>query len=173
MPIQLDNLPILYSFRRCPYAMRARMALIYSGIECILREVDLKAKPEHMLKASPKGTVPVLILANGDIIDESMDIINFALNKHDPIGVLEQEKNHLHDIEELISNNDESFTPLLRQYKYFEKHPASPKEETLKKIEANFLSHFEDMLSKSRFLINDKISKADIALFPFIRQNCS
>ena len=68
-------LPILYSFRRCPYAMRARMALLVAGIQVELREVVLRDRPEHMLEISPKGTVPVLLLEDGTVIEESMDIM--------------------------------------------------------------------------------------------------
>ncbi len=76
--------PVLYSFRRCPYAMRARMALIASGIACEIREVKLRNKPPEMLIASPKGTVPVLVLPDGTVIDESIDIMRWALGQNDP-----------------------------------------------------------------------------------------
>jgi len=79
-----DNLPILYGFRRCPYAIRARMAIIYAGIPVEIREVELKNKPEHLLAISPKGTVPVLQLVNGVVIEESLDIMRWALAQHDP-----------------------------------------------------------------------------------------
>ena len=79
-----NNLPILYSFRRCPYAMRARMAIHASGQKCELREVLLRDKPPSMLEYSPKGTVPVLILQDGNVIDESLDVIDWALNLNDP-----------------------------------------------------------------------------------------
>ena len=79
-----NNLPILYSFRRCPYAMRARMAIHASGQKCELREVLLRDKPPSMIEYSLKGTVPVLILQDGDVIDESLDVIDWALNLNDP-----------------------------------------------------------------------------------------
>ncbi|MAK55441.1 MAG: glutathione S-transferase, partial [Pusillimonas sp.] len=80
----IDSLPILYSFRRCPYAMRARLAVAASGLQCQLREVVLRNKPQAMLQASPKGTVPVLVLTDGKVIDESLDIMLWALRQNDP-----------------------------------------------------------------------------------------
>ena len=80
------NYPILYSFKRCPYAMRARMALKLTNIKCEIREVRLNNKPKHMLEVSPKGTVPVLIL-NDRTIEESMDVIEWALNKKDVLDI--------------------------------------------------------------------------------------
>jgi len=77
-------LPILYSFRRCPYAIRARMAINYAGVPVVLREVFLADKPPSMLAASSKGTVPVLVLPDGNVIDESVDIMHWALRQHDP-----------------------------------------------------------------------------------------
>ena len=80
----MTDLPILYSFRRCPFAMRARMALLVSGQAVELREIVLRAKPQAMLDASPKGTVPVLELPQGEVIDQSLDIMRWALARHDP-----------------------------------------------------------------------------------------
>ncbi len=80
--------PVLYSFRRCPYAMRARMALWVAGIAVELREVKLAAKPPELLAASPKATVPVLVLAEGSVIDQSLDIMRWALARNDPEGWL-------------------------------------------------------------------------------------
>ena len=80
----MSALPVLYSFRRCPYAMRARLALAVSGQRCELREVVLKAKPQGLLQASPKGTVPVLVLPSGQVLEQSLDIMLWALGQHDP-----------------------------------------------------------------------------------------
>ena len=108
--------PILYSFKRCPYAMRARMAIQLAGIKCELREVRLNNKPEHMLEVSPKGTVPVLVLEN-KVIDESNDIINWVLNDHKIFEVnLSNEKSNL--TEDLIKLFDEKFKFHLDRYKY-------------------------------------------------------
>ncbi|HWV12635.1 MAG TPA: glutathione S-transferase N-terminal domain-containing protein, partial [Sphingobium sp.] len=103
---------ILYSFRRCPYAMRARMALIVSGQPVELREVVLRDKPPAMLSLSPKGTVPVLALPDGAVIDESLDIMRWALRLHDPEGWLDG------DDAALIAANDGPFKQHLDRYKY-------------------------------------------------------
>jgi glutathione S-transferase len=120
-----ENLPVLYSFRRCPYAIRARLALRYAGISCELREVVLKDKPEHMLQASPKGTVPVL-LVNGDhgsveVIEESLDIMLWALEQNDPDGWLAVDQALA---SQLIDANDEQFKPWLDRYKYPNRYAA-------------------------------------------------
>ena len=83
-----SRLPVLYSFRRCPYAMRARLAIQAAGLECRLREVVLRDKPQEMLEVSPKGTVPVLILEDGRVVDESLDVMLHALEGNDPEGWL-------------------------------------------------------------------------------------
>ena len=105
-------LPILYSFRRCPYAMRARLAIAYSGIQVGLREVMLKDKPQALLRVSPKGTVPVLCLADGSVLDESRDIMAWALQQHDPEHWLKS-MNH-----PLLDELDVTFKPCLDRYKY-------------------------------------------------------
>ena len=107
---------MLYSFRRCPYAMRARLALAISGGLCILREVKLSAKPPEMLLASPKGTVPVLVLPDGGVIDESLDIMRWALRSCDPEGWLER------GAPDLVAMNDGPFKHDLDRYKYPERH---------------------------------------------------
>ena len=162
-------LPILYSFRRCPYAMRARMALHYSEINCELREVSLKNKPDALINISPKATVPVMHLTDGTIIDESLDIIHYAISQNDPEGISNVSKNLQEQIDELIAINDSEFASLLRKYKYFEKHPEESQESYRKKIEANFLTKYEMMLDGNKFLFGKK-SIADIAILPFIRQ---
>ena len=108
------NLPILYSFRRCPYAMRARLALLASGIEYEHREVVLRDKPADMLAASPKGTVPVLVLPNNEVIDQSLDIMLWALRQNDPYHWLTHEKDAL----ALIAQCDGDFKFHLDRYKY-------------------------------------------------------
>src|SRR5210317_1296056 len=109
-------IPILYSFRRCPYAIRARMALDYASVEVELREVLLRDKPRAMLEASSKGTVPVLVLPDGRVIDESVDVMHWALMHRDPDGWwqegLESETN------ELLEQNDFVFKKYLDRYKY-------------------------------------------------------
>src|SRR5690606_27614836 len=113
------SLPILYSYRRCPYAMRARMALHYAGIKFEIREIALRDKPQHMLAVSPKGTVPVLVLADGKVIDESLDVMAWALAQSDPDIWLTSDPR----CAELITENDGNFKQALDQYKYASRFP--------------------------------------------------
>jgi glutathione S-transferase len=160
-------LPILYSFRRCPYAIRARMAVHYAGIEVELREVLLKDKPEAMLSVSSKGTVPVLVLPDGQVLDESYDVMCWALNQQDPdywrSGKLEAE------LDELIRFNDGEFKTHLDHYKYFDRFPMQPMEYYRSQAE-NFLAVLEEKLTAQKYLLAEAISLADVAIFPFIRQ---
>jgi glutathione S-transferase len=160
-------LPVLYSFRRCPYAMRARMALLYSSINLELREVLLKDKPPAMLAASPKGTVPVLQLPDSKVLDQSRDIMHWALAIDDPQQWLNEEL--LDSINQLIDYNDNQFKTHLDQYKYWERFPAESQNFYRAQGEI-FLSLLEEHLCRQRYLLADSISMADIALFPFIRQ---
>lgn len=123
------SLGILYSFRRCPYAMRARLAVVGSRTRVELREVKLSAKPEAMLAASPKGTVPVLVLPDDRVIDQSIDIMHHALARHDPDGWLDS------DDPELIAMNDGSFKYNLDRYKYPERHGSDALEPEPKVVE--------------------------------------
>lgn len=159
------SLPILYSYRRCPYAMRARMALRYAGIEVEIREIALRDKPQHMLAVSPKGTVPVLVLDNGEVLDESLDIMAWALAQNDRDGWLTG--NPLYP--ELIAENDGSFKRALDQYKYAIRFPEQPAE-TYRQQGEVFLARLEALLARHSYLLGEKITQADIAIFPFIRQ---
>lgn len=152
------KLPILYTFIRCPWAMRARLALAYVGIEYEAREVDLKNKPQSLLDYSPKGTVPVLILADGKILDESLDIILWAMPKP---AEPEQSK-----IDQLISINDHDFKKNNHQYKYGQGQDVECARAECEK----FIQLLEHKLSQHKYLINDAISIADLAVFPLIRQ---
>lgn len=160
-------LPVLYSFRRCPYAMRARMALLYSSINLELREVLLKDKPPAMLAASPKGTVPVLQLPDSEVLDQSRDIMHWALAIDDPQQWLNEEL--LDSINQLIDYNDNQFKSHLDQYKYWERFPAESQNFYRAQGEI-FLKLLEEHLCRQRYLLANSISMADIALFPFIRQ---
>ena len=162
-------LPILYSFRRCPYAIRARMAIKYSGIAVELREVVLSSKPEQMLAASPKGTVPVLILPDGSIIDESVDIIHWALSINDPENWRPENDGLLQQSIDLISMNDDSFKDNLDHYKYANRYPEFPAEQYRDQAET-FLQQLENLLEKNNYLFDKQTTIADIAIFPFIRQ---
>ncbi|NIL16534.1 glutathione S-transferase [Pseudomonas sp. AN3A02] len=156
---------VLYSFRRCPYAMRARMALRYSGVALQIIEVSLKAKPAEMLALSPKGTVPVLRV-DGRVIDESLAIMRWALAQNDPEGWL------LGDDEAtqaLIEENDQGFKHQLNRYKYAERYPEQPMEHYRAEGEV-FLSKLEGLLAQREYLLAGHLSLADVALAPFVRQ---
>ncbi len=162
----MSPLPILYSFRRCPYAIRARLALCSAGICCELREVLLARKPAEMLLLSSKGTVPVLKLPDGRVIDESFEVMLWALSQHDPEDLLEID---LEDLRYLVWRNDEDFKPQLDRYKYYTRHPAQPRSDYLAAAEV-WLDELEQRLQKQPFVSSERLSLADIALFPFIRQ---
>jgi glutathione S-transferase len=155
----------LYSFRRCPYAMRARMALRYSGVPVEIIEVSLKAKPAEMLAISPKGTVPVLN-AEGRVIDESLEIMRWALAQNDPDDWLLAGDSR---IDELIEANDQGFKVHLNRYKYAERYPEQPME-FYRAEGAVFLQRLEGLLNDRDYLLTDHPSLADIALLPFVRQ---
>jgi len=161
---------ILYSFRRCPYAMRARMALLYAGVTFELREVILKNKPVEMLAISPKGTVPVLQLDDGSVIDESLDIMRRGLEQADVDGWLKPESDTIADMLALIRINDNEFKHHLDRYKYPDRF--GPESDPLhhRQKAAAFLTILECALNKHAFLFGDQISMADIAIFPFVRQ---
>lgn len=154
---------VLYSFRRCPYAMRARMALRYSGVPLSIIEVSLKAKPAEMLALSPKGTVPVLACADGRVIEQSLDIMHWALAQHDP-------DHWLHgNAQALIEENDNSFKIHLDRYKYAIRYPEQPMEH-YRAQGAEFLQQLEHRLEHSPYLAGPTLSLADVALAPFVRQ---
>jgi glutathione S-transferase len=154
--------PILYSFRRCPYAMRARLALAVSGTIYMLREVRISAKPPAMLAASPKGTVPVLVLPDGTVIDESLDIMRWALAHRDPEDWLAR------DDPALITRNDGPFKHDLDCYKYPERHGADALVHRQKGMA--FLSELNDRLSDAGQLCGSTRGLADAAILPFVRQ---
>ena len=154
---------VLYSFRRCPYAMRARMALRYSGVPLSIVEVSLKAKPAEMLAASPKATVPVLVCADGSVIEQSLDIMHWALARHDPDNWLQP------GCAALIEENDTRFKVLLDRYKYAIRYPEHPME-YYRAQGAEFLQRLEDVLARSAYLAGPALSLADVALAPFVRQ---
>lgn len=159
--------PILYTFRRCPYAIRARMALEYAKINVHQYEVDLKNKPQAMINASSKATVPVLVFEDGSVIDESMDIMLWALTQSDPDGWCNQKHNsQYHD---LIQANDVQFKPILDNYKYPQK--SEKKDPNYYRDEATaYLHQLNALLTKNTYLLSEHISLADVAIFPFIRQ---
>lgn len=156
---------ILYSFRRCPYAMRARLALRYAGVPVQIVEVSLKAKPAEMLALSPKGTVPVLSL-DGRVLEESLEIMRWALVQNDPQGWgLEGDER----IDALIARNDSEFKVHLNHYKYAERYPEHSREHYRQQGEV-ILADLEQRLDGRPYLLADHPSLADAALLPFIRQ---
>ena len=159
--------PILYSFKRCPYAMRARMALQLTNIKCEIREVRLNNKPKHMLEVSPKGTVPVLIL-NDRTIEESMEVIDWALNQKNVFeGNLKENQIKISD--ELIIRFDDKFKYHLDRYKYASRYGDVDKIHHRKKCE-KILLEIEDIISDEEWFFGKKINKLDISILPFIRQ---
>jgi len=161
--------PILYSFRRCPYAMRARMALAYSQQIVEIREIVLRDKPKSMLEHSPKGTVPVLILNDGNLLEESLDIMLWALTKNDPENWLPNSKTLKIEMIGLIKDCDDEFKTHLDHYKYADRYPEHSANDYRQLGEA-FLTRINQQLSTQTYLFGQKISLADIAIFPFIRQ---
>ena len=124
----INKYPTLYSFRRCPYAMRARLALRLCKIECIIREISLKAKNREFLKVSPKGTVPVLVLPNGKVLEESLDIINWALEQNDTNKLKVNDKLTKQINEKYIQLFDSEFKFHLDRYKYSSRYNISNSE---------------------------------------------
>ena len=154
--------PILYSFRRCPFAIRARLALAVSGTRYEVRETSLRAKPAGLLAASAKGTVPVLVLPDGRVIDESLDIMRWALSNGDPEGWLER------DDPALISANDGPFKHDLDCYKYPDRHDADPLDHRDHGL--TLLRDLDARLSVTTFLGGSARGMTDAAIVPFVRQ---
>ena len=162
------SLPVLYSFRRCPYAIRARLALRSAGIPHEVREVALRHKPPEMLALSPKSTVPVLHLPDGQVLEQSLDIMLWALAQHDPQGWLSQAP--MDDMLKLIQRNDEKFKPLLDRYKYPERHPEQPRQAYRQQAIDTLLADLDQILQSRACLLSEPPSLADMALLPFVRQ---
>ena len=158
--------PTLYSYRRCPYAMRARMALKYAGIQVEHREIELRNKPQSMLQISPKGTVPVLRI-DDLVLDQSLDILRWALQQSDP--------QEWREVDESIANtwiekNDGPFKTLLDQYKYPARFPELDPEAVLDEALQVMLIPMEQALQNFQYLMGSRLSWVDVAIFPFIRQ---
>ncbi len=158
--------PLLYTFRRCPYAIRARMAIAISGISVAMHEVALANKPLSLLAASAKGTVPVLVLADGKVLEQSLDIMRWALGQNDPEHWLAG------DEPELIAINDGAFKLALDRYKYADLPAHDPKAGTsaARSDAMQILLKLEMHLSNAEFLTGSGRALTDIAIFPFVRQ---
>ena len=161
--------PILYSFRRCPYAVRARLAVMVSDRVCELREVVLRDKPSEMLAASAKGTVPVLIDLNGQVLDESIDIMLWALRHHDPLRWLAPEFSSLDAMLHLIKQFDQEFKFHLDRYKYAERYP-NTNAQTHRTEGSLYLERLTAQLRETQYLFGSRIALADMAIAPFVRQ---
>ena len=162
-----SSYPCLYSFRRCPYAMRARLGILFAELQVELREITLKNKPPQMLAISPKGTVPVLQLLDGTVIEESREIVTWALAQRDSQELLNAEV--LHQANALIDKNDNEFKYWLDRYKYADRHLEMSQTEYRQKGEA-FLQLLEELLTKNSYLLHESITIADIGIMPFVRQ---
>jgi glutathione S-transferase len=166
MRVSIMTKPTLYSFRRCPYAMRARLALAVSGQVCEVREVKIAAKPAAMLEVSPKGTVPVLVLADGTVIDESLDVMRWALGQNDPENWLAR------DDGALIAQNDGPFKYHLDRYKYPQRHDSDPLAHR-GEGEAILAQWNARLIDKGGQLAGPDRGLADMAIMPFVRQFAS
>ena len=164
---------ILFSFRRCPFAIRARWAIKMCGLEVEIREINLKNKPSELIKNSVSKTVPLLILNNGQVIEESLDIIFWAL-KNSPKDYLKKyfRKSYQDIIIETIHENDNIFKYHLDRFKYASRFNPNEKEFHFKNAQ-KFLKKLNIALSqsnKNRWLIGDQESIADWCIWPFVRQ---
>ena len=162
-----SEFPVLYSFRRCPYAIRARMALAVSGFKVVLREIKLSQKPPELIRVSAKATVPVLVLADGGVFDESLDIMLLALGQHDPEGWLDNNLNQ--PTQQLIDENDTVFKSRLDCYKYADRYPQFSQLDYRLRAEL-CLQKLEGLLQRQKYLLTDRPTLADIAIMPFVRQ---
>lgn len=163
------TLPVLYSFRRCPYAMRARLAIVISGSVCELREVVLRDKPQALLDASPKATVPVLIDADGTVIDQSLDIMLWALRRNDPANWQQAGQGGLDAMLALINECDQDFKPNLDRFKYPQRYPGAVASQH-RDHAAAWLLGLNERLRNQPYLFGGTISLADAAIMPFVRQ---
>ncbi|WP_068076518.1 glutathione S-transferase [Novosphingobium lentum] len=154
--------PVLYSFRRCPYAMRARLALLASGTACDIREVRLARKPPELLAASAKATVPVMVLPDGSVIDQSLDIMRWSLARADPEGWLDR------DDPALIAANDGPFKHHLDRAKYPDRHDGDPAPHRAACVA--LLHELEPRLARADNLCGTARGLADMAILPFVRQ---
>ena len=165
----MSQLPILYSFRRCPYAMRARMAIALSNIQCELREVSLKDKPQEMINISPKATVPVLLLKDGTVIDESINIMKWSFSLNDSLLILNEYLSKQKEMNDLILLFDTSFKDYLDRYKYSNRYEDNDPIKN-RDLAAAILQNLEERINNNNFLYGDQISFVDMAILPIVRQ---
>lgn len=172
-----SGLPVLYSFRRCPYAMRARMAIAASGQACELREVVLRDKPQALRDASPKATVPVLVLPDGQVLEQSLEIMRWALARHDPQGWMAEDAATARDADALIAACDGTFKQALDRCKYPNRYPQQTgtgdgveDAPTPQATATAFLTQWDERLAQHAFLCGPRPTLADVAIMPFVRQ---
>ena len=164
------SLPILYSLRQCPYAMRARLGLLLAHQSVMLRDIVMTTIPKEMIEASPKGEVPVLVFHDGTVIDESIDIMRWALNINDSQDLLY--KNYpdlIEEIQNFIQHNDNEFVEALKGYKAASRYHDDAEVERRQHCEL-FIRDIEDRLSNQKYIFGDEPSLADYAILPFVRQ---
>ena len=161
--------PILYTFRRCPYAMRARLAIKASRLIVEIREVKLKNKPEELLNISPKATVPVLYISSKKIIEESLDIMKWALEINDPLKLLEQEKLNRIEVHNTLNKLENDFKQNLDRYKYSSRFD-QPNPELYRDKNLKILNEFNNLLQHNKGIYSSHLSLLDYAIFPFVRQ---
>ncbi len=163
-------LPVLYSLQNCPYAMRARLALLLAGQSVQIRAITMKDKPAEMLQASPKGTVPVLVVEEDQVVDESLDVMLWALNRNDPENLLyKHDEKALAEMLKVIEQNDTEFKPNLEKYKRAKRFHGDDEEDCRLECEF-FIQGLEQRLSEHEFMMGSTPSLLDYALLPFIRQ---
>lgn len=164
-----SKLPVLYSFRRCPYAMRARLALLVSQQRCELREILLRDKAEEFLEISPKGTVPVLLLPDGRVIEESLDIMLWALERNDPEQWLAQDSASQEAMLDLIERCEMEFKVHLDRYKYSDRFEGGDTEREYQ-MAMEFLNELDARLTDQRWLFGNQPKLVDMAIVTFVRQ---
>ena len=161
--------PILYSFRRCPYAMRARLAIKASGLIVEIREVELKNKPKEFLNITPKATVPIVCISSKQIIEESLDIMEWALKINDPLKLLKHEKLNNIEIHSILNKLENEFKQNLDRYKYSSRFDL-PNPKLYRDKNLQTLNEFNNLLQNNKGICSSNLSLLDYAVFPFIRQ---
>jgi len=162
--------PVLYSLRQCPYAMRARIGVLLANQSVVLRDIVMTNIPTEMLTASPKGTVPVLVLSDSSVIEESLNIMLWALKQNDPDNLLyRHERDALDNMLTLIQRCDNEFVDALKKYKAASRYHDSNILSYRQQCEI-FINDLEESLKKHHFIMGDSASLVDYAILPFIRQ---
>ena len=160
---------ILYSFRRCPFAIRARLSIYYSKIRCQIREISLKKKPPEFISLSPKATVPVLLKEDHSVIDESIDIVKWILSQSDPNELLIPLHDKNEDVDYFISLFDNKFKFHLDRYKYSSRYDSAEKNKH-RDAASEILELFDDKITDTGFVYGNKISVYEVCILPLVRQ---